>query len=974
MTWKKLDKTEEPNLVEKPDQIIFDRNNGQDKIEKTRFSISWKIIEIIEKSDKWDFWELDEFESIKDWIKKLIKVRFKKIKNWDTLSVFKKYFDTDETNNRKINDKRINDKFEKYFPIHFPVLLENIEEEIKTLEKNEWENIDSEILLIKKENLIKNILNKYAYTIYIFWEKIKLWELKKFLRLDIEAIASLYNAVSKNIEKIDEYEENQINKIIKKNDNSDFTNKTFNETDSDKTDDDIFDENIFSTTYRNIFKKVISEGNDITLIWSLKWVSEEIEKLFQLQFKKLFNVFWKWCDSNGTVLDDLYKIEKVLKKMMYGVNIFKKLNIAFTKSFNWPINKPHFIYDINEVFLDKLEDQAPANKEFKELFKNFINISLKNWWKEKYEELIKDISDFKRKTAESKIPKSFTRNENIDIDNISFEERNEIPEEQKCELMFSKIIWNNWKIEVSDYLELNKLDADIVWLFTSSYWIDFNIVVDQFKEIKAKKNITIKDFIKEDINNLNLIMIWWKFLLKIKKLKTENKEITLENINKIKENPYGVIEVISKKLQEANIINSPKLAFKPEWKLNNISVETTTEQLKSVIKWFNKWQFDLPSIGIKKISDSFILIKDLTDLYIPPQNFTNKKIGIDEEIENINDWIDSGIDLCFNLLRKETINNTKEAKYLKTLQKLNILPQNAENIGIKDLEKVQDLVETLKYIKKKIIKLKQMMDVWNEDKTKLEKELLSLFEDESDLLIKSWFWPQKSFTRAFIKLLKQYEGDFTLIWDLTRLRIIRKDIKSLIESLVDFIKQANENNNITHISIIDNIWEPISDSQKKSWYRDIKLLFSLEWGNVVELQFQYEEMLKVKEKWVDLHNKGNENIINKIKKEEKLLTAEDLRELFQFAKKTNTWLPTKTILEKLLLSWNIDSIISDEWIDEDLLRIKKINSTYTYFIIRQLDESSSLKRKLTRLERALSDNAWSEAVIGYLENMNIKLS
>lgn len=961
MTWIKIENKLKPNLIENPTKIICDKNNVQDKIEKTRFSISWKIIEIIEKSNKWDFSIDTEFELIKTWIKRLVKYKFKKNENWNSLSVFKNYFNLDDESDKKINDKRINDKFEKYFPIHFPILIENIDKEIKTIEKNEWKNIDNNILLIKKENLIKNILNKYTYILYIFWEKIKLWELNKNLRLDIEAIASLYSAVSKNIETIDKYEKNQIN-------NSDSTDKTLSE-----TDDNIFNINLFATTYRNIFKKVIYEGNYTTLIWSLKWVSEEIEKLFQLEFKKLFNVFWKWCDSNWKIWNDLYNLEKVLKKIIYGINIFKKLHIAFTKSFNWSITKPYYIYDINEVFLKQIDDNELDNKELKELFKNFMDISLKNWWKEKYEKLIIDITDFKRKTAESKIPKSFTRNENINIDNITFDERNEIPEEQKCELMFSKIIWNNWKIEISDYLELDKLDNDIIWLFTSSYWIDFEIVINQFKEIKARKNITIKDFIKEDINNLNLIMIWWKFLLKIKKIKTENKRITLKNISKIKENPYGIIEIISKKLQEKGIINSNKLTFKPWWKLNNISVETTTEQLKSIIKWFNKWDFDLPTIWIK-ISDSFILIKDLTNLYIPTENETNKKIDIDEEINNINDWLNSGIDLCFNLLKRETINNLKQKKYLKTLQKLNILPQNIENIEIQDLEKIQDLVETLKYIKKKIIKLKKMIDTWIRDKKTLENELFGLFENESDLLIKSWFWPQKSFTRSFIKLIKDYKWDFTLIWDLTRLRIIRKDIESLVKSLIDFIDKANNNENITHISIIDNIWEPISDSQKKSWYRDIKLLFSLKWGNVVELQFQYEEMLKLKEIWIDLHNMANENIINKIKKEDKLMTSKDLIEFLQFAKKTNMELPTKKILEKLLLSWNIDSIISDEWIDESFFKIKKINSTYTYGITRKLDTNLTLSKKITRLERALSDNAWSKAVIEYLINMNIKIT
>ena len=47
-------------------------------------------------------------------------------------------------------------------------------------------------------------------------------------------------------------------------------------------------------------------------------------------------------------------------------------------------------------------------------------------------------------------------------------------------------------------------------------------------KVKVNFEFNLEDLIEDDINNLNLIIIWWRFILKTRKLEKENKKVTKE--------------------------------------------------------------------------------------------------------------------------------------------------------------------------------------------------------------------------------------------------------------------------------------------------------------------------------------------------------------------------------------------------------------------------------------------------------------
>ncbi len=903
------------------------------------------------------------------YLEKVIKLHLCNIKQINTSTILNKYFEE----NWKLNIENFNKKINKYLPIHLPILTDYLEWWLFALKY--ISNLSSQDLLEKQKKLINDFFKKYILILYIFWEKINLIELEKNLKLELTEIEFLYEKVSENIEIIETIENKQIKKLQKE---SKLTKK--NNSTSEKEDNTFLSDPFCATTYRNAFKKVMSEWKNITPISRLSAVWEEIEKLYKLEFRELFTVFKKWYDSEWNFWDNMFYLEDTIKKILWSIIIFKDSGITFTESFSSNIRQKKFLKDINKELIEWNINIWNRNKKttiiLLELFKEFIEISVNNIAIGDFLDFVNKLNELKRETAESKIPTSLKCIHNINAKNIDFDDWSHIHEFQKYELMFSNIISNNWILTLSEHLELDNINPDLIKLFTESYWIDYNIVLAQFQEIKwlAKSWITIKEFVENDINNLNLLIIWWRFLLKLRKLTKEWKnKITKKDIKKIEEKPYWIVEIISEHLKEKWILESNKLEFKPHWKLNNISVQTIPEQLKSIFKWFKSWPIDLKESKINTWEID-VLIKDITDFYIPSQlsekeEFTN----IDLEIDLINNWLNTWIDLCYNLVKNKPITNNDQKKYLKLLEKNKIVPDNLKDLNIENKDNIKNLVETLKYIKGQRYNLKDMMQIGNKDKNKLITILWPLLNETKDKMAKDCFWPDKSFIRAFTKLIKLYAWDFTQFWDLTRLRVVEDNISNMVNSIVDFISFAVWSEEITHISIVDNIWEPISDPRKKSWYRDIKLFLNLKGWNVVEVQFQYKEMLEVKEKWIELANWKNSKIFEKLKKEEKLFTIEEMRDFLTFAIKKNIELPTIDILNNLLRDWNVYWLINELEIENDQLALEKISTNYTYNIIRQLPEDSNIEAKIVKLERIISDYTWAWAVLKYLISKWVKI-
>lgn len=935
----------------------------ENNIEKNRLTTAQKIIKAIENKDYALRDEIEkkqieekQIEEKQIWEKKIEKWFSRNIKSMlynneenSKLSTLSKYFKNEELESKD----KFNWKLEKYLPVHFNILLDHIKWEFKNIDYNSWQ-LSEEQINSKKENILKNTLKKYSYIMFISWEKIKLWDLINLLQWSVKLLAAFYKSNLDDVEKLDNLEEIHNKKILCEN--------HIQEHCSEELIEYIENNNVLAKTYKAIFKENVSENSNLRLSAVLDNIWNEIEKLFKYKFKELLNNFNKWVKMDWSSAKGLVEFEVITKKILFWISSFKSLDIAFTESFYWKPTKPFFNFDINELFINLWEDEKKTL-----LFKDFLRLSIKEWWIEKYDDLVNNIKILKEEKAKSKVPKWFERQENTDIQNIDFYVWDKTPEIQKYELLFSKIIWKDDKLNLNEVLLLDNIDNYLVTLFSNTYWYDISVINSQINEIQyiSNQDISIDKFIQNDVSNIHFLVKWWRFILKVRQIKKYNWNVIAEEIKKIPEKTYWIIEDISKDLFDAWVLDNEKITFNPGWRLNNISVKSNTEQLVWMLKWLNKWESKI----LNSKTQNWDFFKNLDDLYIPYENNKLKNIDNIKEKENINEWLNIGIDLSRWILKKsEIIWDKKYSKYLKKLKNYWIVTQDIENMTVKDYEIIQNFIEFLKFIKRQENDntLLKMLEIWNKDRKNLEKEMSELLEkEEEEKHLESGFWPDKGYSRALTKLIKDYNGDFNRLWDLTRLRIVDDSLKNLKDSIVDFMITAVENENITHVSLIDKIWEPAHESKEKTWYRDMKLLFTLKDWNVVELQFHEKWMLRHKEIWREL----NTSIINKMRKEKSFLSEKELRELFIIAKEKNLNLPTKENLEKILESWNIDWIIHGVWIEPKLLNKEKISWTDTYTLARNTPSNSSLKIKLQTLERILANYAWGNALNDYIKSM-----
>lgn len=900
-----------------------------------------------------DILEKGEDEEIYEFLEKYIKKYFLNIlksEKWkEDFSFLLKYFenkDIEENELKKINKTKINSKFDKYLPIHFPIL----KNQIKTKFKENTEKIqDKGVLIQANKNFLKNFMKKYAYIIFVFWEKVKISQLEEWLSKDIKTLSNIFFSTKGKIVQINEKETEFIEWLKK-----------------DFWDSEILKKEILVSTFRNIFKKVILEEKEFNTEKIEKNLEKELNNLYENELLELYHIFEKWKQSDWLSGKNLENIEITSKKIFKWIDIFKNMNIAFNEDFYLWYHKQGFIDEVLEKFIKKTSRIDSKNFE---LFREFLKLSHKKW-ENKYDNFLNKIAEENQKIAESKVPEELEKKENIDLEEVDFDFWNDFMEYQKYDLMFSEIIWKDGKMDFSKFINLD-IDENKLDLFIKTDERLKNrekIIINQFIEIKSKQWITIEQFIRDDINNLNLLILWWRFNLKIKTLEKKWKKINLANLKDIEETPYWVIEKISQKLHFSKTLE--KIYFNPNGRLHNVAAWTIEKQLGQVLKNFEKWPIDLLNVKIDT-SEWKKEIKNLSSLYIP-KNIKIEKTNEGQK-EAINDWISSGIDICYKILQKRNSLTENEKEYLNILIEEKIISDdNYENLDQKSLENIQDLVEVLKFIKWKRKILSSMFETAKDDENKLSESLKKLLETEKENSEETGFWAEKQFYRAFQKLIKNYNWDFNKIWDLTRLRIVRKSIDELIDSVVNFIELASLDNKIEKIAIIDYTWEPANTAQKKTWYRDIKLLFTVSSWNVVELQFQYEKMLDVKENWLDISK--DDYIIDKLRNESSLFTDEEMKTFLKTIKEKKLGFPKKEVLKKLLSNWNIASILSQLNIKEEDLKKEKISTNYTYNISRNLSNNLSLKDKIERLERALADKAWSEIFLDYLKSKNIKIN
>ncbi|PZM83585.1 hypothetical protein DLH72_03700 [Candidatus Gracilibacteria bacterium] len=1023
----------ENNITEK---INLDKlGQIENEVQKNRTIYSKKIEELT---------SINSSNLVAENIERLVRMMLLKYVGNSKFSFLRNY----QNGNNKYNKEKFIKKFKKYFPIHEEIFFKVLNEEISKAEYKNNDNdiiyikntvtnlinkyflvlfIFSEKIKIKDlENFLKMDINNLSVIFSVaerdlrdlerfdeeLSEKITknvkqeeaekiILKIKEFLeekgeklygQLNNEEIYELSEnfsgeSVSDLYEVMIEFSERKNNNELKdllvrnKYDVLEKIKGNVINDDSKK----LLEERFFSSMYRQVYRETELElelegegkknkGEEI---------AKKIEKIYEISLDEIRYILEVWFESGYRDDERLLNIKIIIHKFFEGIIFMKNNNIAFADFPIKRISDQNFLKAVISEFVKP--NKTYVNTAFSRLIR--IIFSKDEIERKKLNNNLREAMEIFQKTLEkSRVPEHLEKKDNLDVDTIDFEKWQEVLEEQKYELVFSKVVSEDGKIKFADFLEFKSEKLEQYFnLYTEFYSEDKKINLDTFKislrkqlnEIINSEGKTVEEFIKTDVNNLNFLILWWRFILKIRTLNKKGEEINLDNLKKLSEKSYGIIEKISRRLtkegiikqnnkDEENVVN--KIVFNPDGRIKNTSIKSINTLILDLIKGLKKGFIDLSNKKVKLTNGEIKVIGKIQDIYIP-QGLTEQEHGLEKDIQLIQNHLDNGIDLCYSLLKGKKINGIYEEAYYKNVfAKNNILPENQEDLTYEDLEKIQSIVETLKFIKDRCKHLKEMLLIARKDREILEKD-----EKIKKLLrgTDSGFGPEKAFNRAFIKLISSYGGNFNNLGDLTRMRIICSDINSTVDKIIEFIKSAEQNENITHISVVDKIGEPISMPKEKSGYRDVKLLLKLKSGNTTEVQFQIKEMFDVKDEGLDLENEENKNIFEKMGKEGMLFNRNEIEELLKISKERNIELPTKAIILSLMEKQN-EEIDWESY--EELLKVKNVSSDYTYHIIRQLDKSSSINRKLTRLERILADSAWSKIVIKYLLSRNVKIN
>ncbi len=890
----------------------------------------------------------------------------------------KKYFEEQKSENENIShhlsstgeavasekkEKILNGNFEKkfsrYFDMHIKYIIDSMLKDID-IEKLKYEkdNDKEKELENKREvkyylkNFISNNIKKYSEILFIFWEKIKISNLVQLLEKDSTIITSKFNEVNDKISKLEDLEKKY----------------------------DLWIEPL--ETYRSILSQVIFSENeelkseDITLE-----IKEEVNNLFIKQTRKLYNVFYNWKKNPFVDENQLKNIANFANDFFNLTLAFKEAWIAFNESFYINElnneNKKTFLINFINSFFEKITDDKKIREDNKELFIKFLEITINAW---DYSEMIEEIKEYKKNKYKNEIPdnkEQLTEEEVKEIENniwnIDFDDWYKIPDNQRYKIFFEKILYKSWEnIEINlELLEIENINDDDVKLFSKYKDVSENVTKNQLKKIKQNyKNFSsLKNFIEDDVNNLQLLVAWFRFILKKKKLEKEEKKINVENLLNIEDKPYWVRNRIAKKLEEK---------VKWEWNIEflfwsdrpiNDSHFDVENDLHAIKISFEKWDIDLKN-NVENIEAEKISFKEYSELYIIKDEKKSKdaKENLKYNYNRSLKYNKLALLVCNKLLSWENFKNKEEKEYVDKLIKLKIISKDYQNLDLKTSDNLQVFREFLKYVNYKIKILYKMMETWIKDKEKLKKYLPENKEFAENKSRKTEIWQDKKFSRWLEKLIKDYTWDFGRLWDFTRARIINDWIDDTIKSVVEFILKLNDSDEITQVSIIDNTKNPLEKPEKASWYIDVKLLVKFTTWNVAEVQFQYKEMLEMKEKWVNFEE--NDFIFQKfIDETEWWFTQEEINLLLTRVDKELLF--KKGILEKLsdddINIWELDSkktIISTQDTYK-IARIFKNTSEWT--------KEYSLYEKITRLERILASIAWGRIVTEYLKSNWINL-
>lgn len=890
--------------VEEPEQT------KTPKLWKLLYSVSTKVSKILEHSRTVNEDWIAQTDLKKDF-EELFSVLLMKYSDFEFLS---NYFNDDDS----LDENRLNYKVEKNLMIFLPHIV---------LSCN-WNN---------SKTVIGRQIRKFLKIVLIFWDKISFALLDKLLKLDIKDL----DLIEKDFLRITS---DLKNKELGLNDSFEWTYDKNRLVENDYLESAHLP-SIYRISLRRAYWDFIDWENkeekslhfDPTAISLLLW--QNLEQEIANTYKELYELFLKTIDTKENLEPRLNKLKNGFDKLLGYIKILYNEWIAFQDiSFDHIL----FIGNLNnKIFNWNFDSNKNENLIFSEFLKS---------WRENISSIVNSIIWLKIKQFDFNIDNW----ENFDIKTVSLSDWDRLNINESNSIFVKEVFIINEEnncISLSPYLLLDNHKKKLLKKFWDAFQIDVSVVEKQINKIKTLISswITLNDFISQDVNDLQFIYDWWKFILS---------ERAPENRNK----PYVKVnqwfsDIIMSELKSKWIIPSDKIDVY-NWRSHNTSAQNIWIWINWAFKSLSIW-----SINLREFKIWNLLLKDCKKLYSLWEKATSAEV-----LAHINLWVD----VCIEILEWRTYFSWEKNFYISNLVNYWVVPKDLTSVTLKGKDNLVKLKEWLWYIKSKVCILGQMVNVSNEDYIKISWclwDFISRNFTSSDWKSADGFWPEKAFWRALVKLINKYDWDIYQLWDLNRLRVKKNNIEDLMKVFIEFIEVARDSEYIVNVSIEDWTWNPISLPKKATWYRDLKVQFTLKSWNTVEFQFHFSEMLETKTSWVEITN----DITSKLAIENSLLSR---KELFTFAEALSIvkkWPIAFSMLsgisglnlEQLILTFSDKTFVSESW-------CILITSDDLYDITRNLDKWSNLYKKLVRLERILFDLTWTSIVKDYLTSIWIE--
>jgi len=959
------------------DNSIEEEKNIE-KNQKPDYSISFLVQKILEHSYSIDKTS-ETYEELSSKIKLLFYNRLKNIvkindvkSKWIAqnlfFSTYLSWFWEGDDLNIKVNKEKVFSKVEKNLIIYLPIIIEFIQ---KDIEKNK---ID--IISIDAEKIIKEYIKKILIILLIYWEKIDFNLIRALLKLDLNELKEKQDDFLNNVDDLD-WEEDDLNLILREWYQERKRNNIYqDEILKIKPYEDYF---LFSSAYRVSYKraesklikyqksKKIDNGQDKKEKFD-EFLKESLEDEINIAFIKLYNLFLKTIKLNVELDLRLEKISNAFLKLFIFINKLSEKDLAY-HDLKGEFNLSIYITSLlSKIF--NLDFKLDNNNNNNNLFLSFLNLSKKRITNDKFDftELKYLISKQKQKNIKYSTDKinKWNLNENISIDNINIDIWEKLDIDERYKIFLNQVFITDkktWYISFIDSLNFDyKNIGNVLEIYSELSWTNKKVMNNQFNDINTLISwwINLESFIEYDINNVLTLYEWWRFQLFMKKY---DWKITKENAWKYKKyyssNNIWLSDLLIKELNEKNLLDD-KLDINPDTRLYNMSVDNIWLEIDWIFKWLSKWSIDIKSFKIwtLKFWEEF-------DLFCHSENST-----YEDTFNYINMWIDV---LKKILQWKTSFIDDNENNYIKLLKKYKII-SNLDNLKEKNKNNLALLIERLKIVKSRASILNKMFKVADEDSELIKEIFWDLINSKSNDF--SDFWVSKKFWRALIKLITYYNWDFHKIWDLTRLRIAWETYDDVVNLFSKFIKIWKQSGEILNIWILDKTWHLLSFSKLPSWYRDLKVFFTLKSWNIVEFQFHFLDMINAKDWEIEV----TKDIMNKLYTEESLLSVSELYKFIEIYI-DKTWLiPWLELLENI--SWYDKNLLKrDEKYIEIIENHKKISRNektsnniswdLLYYFRRNMWKNTEFHVKLTRLERILFENAWKNVIKNYIRDKKL---